>query len=83
MDVVAESRAALQRQRRGEHSQDCVHGPSLLQGLVQRLGIDAAGYEVGQQQEEVKTLEAWRGAGCDTRRRFTQHESCRTYRIET
>lgn len=67
VDVVAESRAALQCQRRGEHSQDRVHGPSFLQGLVQWLGVDAAGYEVGQQQEEVKTLEAWRGAGCDTR----------------
>lgn len=57
MDVVAERGAALQRQGRGEHPENSVHGPPFLQGLVQRLGIDAAGNEVGQQQEEVESLE--------------------------
>lgn len=58
MDVVAESGAALQCQRCGQHSEDSVHGPSFLQSLVQRLDVDTAGDEVSQQQEEVKALEA-------------------------
>lgn len=40
-----------------------MHGSSLPQSLVQRLDVDAAGYEVGQQQEEVKTLQTWVGDG--------------------
>lgn len=59
MDVVAKSGASLQCQRCGQHFEDGVHGPSFPQSLVQRLDVDTAGYEVGQQQEEVKTLEAW------------------------
>lgn len=35
-----------------------MHGSSFPQSLVQRLDVDAAGDEVGQQQEEVKTVEA-------------------------
>lgn len=58
VDVVAESGAALQCQGRGKHSENSVHGPPFLQGLVQRLGVDAAGNEVGQQQKEVESLEA-------------------------
>lgn len=59
VDVVAQSGASLQRQRGGQHFEDGVHGPSFPQSLVQRLDVDAAGDEVGQQQEEVKTLETW------------------------
>lgn len=59
MDVVAKSGASLQCQRCGQHFEDGVHGPPFPQSLVQRLDVDTAGYEVGQQQEEVKTLETW------------------------
>lgn len=60
VDVVAESGEALQRQGCGEHFENSVHGPPFLQGLVQRLGIDAAGNKVSQQQKEVESLETWR-----------------------
>lgn len=59
VNVVAQSRAALQGQRHGEHPEDSVHGPSFPQSLVQRLHVDAAGDEVGQQQQEVERLETW------------------------
>lgn len=57
MDVVAQSWAALQRQRCGQDFEDCVHGASFPQSLVQRLDVDTAGYKVGQQQQEVETVE--------------------------
>lgn len=57
MNVVAQSGTALQGQDHGEHSEDRVHGPSFPQSLVQRLHIDTAGDEVGQQQQEVECLE--------------------------
>lgn len=49
MDVVAEGRAALQSQGHGQHLEDRVHGAPFLQRLIQRLEVDAAGDEVGEQ----------------------------------
>lgn len=40
-----------------------MHGTSFPQSLVQRLDVDTAGYEVGQQEEEVKTVETWESEG--------------------
>lgn len=59
MDVVAEGGASLKRQRGGQHFEDGVHGAAFPQSLVQRLDVDAAGDEVGHQQEEVESLETW------------------------
>lgn len=73
MDVAAEGGADLQRQRHGEHFEHGVHGASLPQSLVQRLEVDAAGDEVGQQQEEVEAVEAW-GTEGERRENMSSHE---------
>lgn len=57
VDVVAEGGAALQSQGRGQHLEDHLHGAPFLQRLIQRLEVDAAGDEVGEQKEEVETVQ--------------------------
>lgn len=59
VDVAAERRAALQSQHGAQHSEDGVHRAAFLQSLLQRLEVNTARYEVGQQQEEVKGVETW------------------------
>lgn len=68
VNVVAQSRAALQGQRHGEHPKDGVHGPSFPQRLVQRLHVDTAGDKVGQQQQKVECLET-----CESNKTIFEH----------
>lgn len=59
MDVAAEGGDALQSQRGGQDPEDGAHGPPLPQRLQQRPHVDAAGDEVGEQQQEVEAEQSW------------------------